>query len=353
MNIKSMLLGTAAGLLVASAASAADLPGEVVPAAVDYVKVCDTFGAGFFYIPGTETCLDISGRVRFRVSAWVYDDDSDDEDEDDTEFEFRADGRVDFDARTMTEYGQLRSFFRIAADGGEDSYGERDAFVDAAFIQLGYLTVGYAGDLFNGDVLYGVEGFGYFVGDQDRLQITVLADDLGGGFYVGGSITTQEDGTLRTGFDDVDDQLMLQAAVGIGGQPWGSFDLSFAYAPTDEALYDDAWAIKATAEIAATDALKARLTAAYGTDFDNDELITLGAAVAYTATDALTVYAGVRYDILDEDGPGDDEDAFALQAGVDYTVTDGLILTGEVNYVDAGDGDDEFFKGIVQLTRNW
>ncbi len=67
MKLGTLLLGTAAGLMVASAAQAADLPGEPVPAAVDYVKVCDTFGAGFFYIPGTETCLDIGGRVRFRV----------------------------------------------------------------------------------------------------------------------------------------------------------------------------------------------------------------------------------------------------------------------------------------------
>ena len=56
MNMK-MLLGTAAGLMVASGAYAADLPGEAAPAAVDYVKVCDAYGAGFFYIPGTETCL--------------------------------------------------------------------------------------------------------------------------------------------------------------------------------------------------------------------------------------------------------------------------------------------------------
>ena len=63
MNVKSILLGTAAAL-VASGAYAADLPGEAAPAAVDYVKVCDAFGAGFFYIPGTDTCLDISGRFR-------------------------------------------------------------------------------------------------------------------------------------------------------------------------------------------------------------------------------------------------------------------------------------------------
>ncbi|WP_181707760.1 porin, partial [Chthonobacter rhizosphaerae] len=118
MNIKSILLGTAAGLMVASAAQAADLPGEPVPAAVDYVKVCDTFGAGFFYIPGTETCLDISGRVRFRVTAFEADQDGDGDDDFSTQF--RADARVDFDARTMTEYGQLRSFFRLATDS-EDS----------------------------------------------------------------------------------------------------------------------------------------------------------------------------------------------------------------------------------------
>ncbi|MDP3898577.1 MAG: porin [Mesorhizobium sp.] len=31
--------------------------------APEYVKVCDVYGAGFFYIPGTETCLRISGSV--------------------------------------------------------------------------------------------------------------------------------------------------------------------------------------------------------------------------------------------------------------------------------------------------
>ncbi|WP_206064828.1 porin [Nitratireductor mangrovi] len=32
--------------------------------AVDYVRVCDAFGTGFYYIPGTETCLRIGGRIR-------------------------------------------------------------------------------------------------------------------------------------------------------------------------------------------------------------------------------------------------------------------------------------------------
>ncbi len=67
MNMKT-LLGTAAGLMVASSAYAADLPGDAAPAAVDYVKVCDSFGKGYFNIPGTETCIKIGGRVRAGLS---------------------------------------------------------------------------------------------------------------------------------------------------------------------------------------------------------------------------------------------------------------------------------------------
>jgi len=34
------------------------------PAApIEYVRICDAYGAGFFYIPGTETCLRIGGLV--------------------------------------------------------------------------------------------------------------------------------------------------------------------------------------------------------------------------------------------------------------------------------------------------
>ena len=61
--IKSLLLGSAAGLAAVVSAQAADLP-VAKAAPVEYVRVCSTYGAGFFYIPGTETCLRVGGRVR-------------------------------------------------------------------------------------------------------------------------------------------------------------------------------------------------------------------------------------------------------------------------------------------------
>ena len=60
--IKSLILGSAAGLVAMSGAQAADLP--VKAKAVEYVKVCSLYGAGFYYIPGTDTCIKLGGYLR-------------------------------------------------------------------------------------------------------------------------------------------------------------------------------------------------------------------------------------------------------------------------------------------------
>src|SRR4030095_9819003 len=60
--VKSLLLGCAAGLVAGAGAQAADLPVKAKP--VEYVKVCSIYGVGFFYIPGTDTCIKIGGWAR-------------------------------------------------------------------------------------------------------------------------------------------------------------------------------------------------------------------------------------------------------------------------------------------------
>jgi len=61
--VSQLLLGGVAGLAFASGAMAADLPVRKA-APVEYVRVCSVHGAGFFYIPGSDTCIKIGGRVR-------------------------------------------------------------------------------------------------------------------------------------------------------------------------------------------------------------------------------------------------------------------------------------------------
>ncbi|MET0277783.1 MAG: porin, partial [Pseudorhodoplanes sp.] len=63
--VKSLLLGSAAGLVAVAGAQAADLP--VKAKAVEYVKVCSLYGVGYYYIPGTDTCIKIGGYVRYEA----------------------------------------------------------------------------------------------------------------------------------------------------------------------------------------------------------------------------------------------------------------------------------------------
>ena len=71
--VKSLILGSAAGLIAMSGAQAADLP--VKAKAVEYVRICSLYGAGFFYIPGTDTCIKLGGylRVDTTFNGGIYD----------------------------------------------------------------------------------------------------------------------------------------------------------------------------------------------------------------------------------------------------------------------------------------
>jgi Porin subfamily len=146
--IKSLVLGSVASAAAVFGADAADLPGRTV-AAVEYVRVCSTYGSGFFYIPGTETCLRIGGRVRADALYVEPFDRSQDV------FGFRARGRIQADARTETAYGLLRTFirFEITQSSGSpfDLVGRTGTSPDVAqaFVQFGGLTAGKVTSFFD------------------------------------------------------------------------------------------------------------------------------------------------------------------------------------------------------------
>ena len=160
--VKSLLLGTAAGLLAVAGAQAADMPVKAKP--VEYVKICTLYGAGFYYIPGTDTCLKVGGYIRVQTdlhggSGGIVDgsprwparagftrDLTND-------INYRVRGVVTFDARTQTEYGTLRSYIRAgwenttpAATGGGTT---ATSYWDRAFIQFAGFTVGRAQSFFD------------------------------------------------------------------------------------------------------------------------------------------------------------------------------------------------------------
>jgi hypothetical protein len=151
-TIKGLILGSTAALLAVGGAQAADLP--VKAKAVEYVKICSLYGAGFYYIPGTDTCIKIGGAIRLDTSfnAAAYD----------TPFwqggaggnnlwtkdYFITRERINLttDTRTATEYGVLRTYANMQFDFSQNRESIAGGFteVDYAFIQFAGFTFGKA-----------------------------------------------------------------------------------------------------------------------------------------------------------------------------------------------------------------
>jgi hypothetical protein len=149
-SIKGVLCASAAGLIVIGKAQAADLP--VNAKAVEYVRICSPYGAGFSYVPGTDTCIKLGGYLRADVTfngagiqnipAW----DGNAGQHNRLRNQYIARSRQDFniDTRTPTDYGVLRTYFEsvMSWTTGTDGVASGSLGVYFAFIQFAGFTMG-------------------------------------------------------------------------------------------------------------------------------------------------------------------------------------------------------------------
>lgn len=193
MNMKRLVLGTAAGALAVTGAHAADLPVVVEP--VDYVRICDAYGAGHFFIPGTETCMLIRTRVRIDYNLYFnFDDDYRDRnfysgDVNDRLYRFRTRGYVRTSTITQTEFGQLTTFVDIFAESASEPRGSGDynnrIQLDQGLIQLGGLILGrFATTFGSGEGIYTVEQTFDLGNNTGAVNQIAYQFDFGNGFGV-------------------------------------------------------------------------------------------------------------------------------------------------------------------------
>jgi hypothetical protein len=153
--VKSLLLGSAAGLVAVAGAQAADLPVKAKP--VQYVKICSLYGVGFYYIPGTDMCIKIGGWVRAEYAwgsngsfAWgpfagnSYSRGTNNS-------VFRARGYITADARNQTEYGTVRAYIAVGLSENDVGLntGANTFSANRAFIQWAGFTFGRAQSFFD------------------------------------------------------------------------------------------------------------------------------------------------------------------------------------------------------------
>ncbi len=158
-KIKSLILGSAAGFVAIAGAQAADLP--VKAKAVQYVKICSLYGAGFYYIPGTDTCIKLGGYVQadanfnggnYNQPPWgspagVPNSGIDAQGRSGDMFTTRARSNFNIDTRTATEYGVVRTYWSSNfefSSGATFAPSSGNMTLDYGFVQFAGFTFGKA-----------------------------------------------------------------------------------------------------------------------------------------------------------------------------------------------------------------
>jgi hypothetical protein len=271
--IKSLLLGSAAGLVAMSGAQAADLP--LKAKAVEYVRVCSLYGAGFYYIPGTDTCIKLSGYLRVDVLANTQNDDTGNisgvsgaQNRLSPGYTWRSREDFDIDTRTATEYGVVRTFFdatfswtsgSFAGNGttaytgagvaGSDTIGVYYAFIQFAGFTMGkaisqfstpwtaYPANNFDGLVGGGGTVTGVNQFSYTAEFGNGISGTVSAQDPTA-YYQAGVNNLGAPGAFGYGTSDYASSVSPDFVGMIRvDQAWGLFQASVAAHDNHVAYY--------------------------------------------------------------------------------------------------------------------
>jgi len=341
MKIKSLLIGSAALMTVSTGSYAADAVVMAEPEPVEYVRVCDVYGAGFFYIPGTETCLKIGGYIRddININAGF------------TGYRNRARFTPTFDARSETEWGTLRGYaeVEINADTGPGWVAPGQYFnIAHAFIELqgasGTFRIGRTHSPYSRFLGYGVGPFtndiAYGFNNTSEVSYTFNG---GNGFS---AIIALVENPARAAW-----QTNVEGGINFA-QGWGSIGAIIGY----DAVNSE-WGGKAVARFkAANSGFSASLHVFYSS-------FTAGVPNTYRVS-ALqqnwSVAGGVGFQVSPKvafnafaqwfDSPAT-AGAWAFAANVAWTPVTNLLIRPEIRYQTAG--GVSVWDGVVRFQRSF
>ncbi|RAZ72939.1 porin [Mesorhizobium atlanticum] len=355
MNITSLLLGSAAALFGASDARAGVIA-AAEPDPTEYVKICDVYGAGYFYIPGTETCLRIGGYVRYDIGlgdVGAFDGAKATEQEDgSTNATWHKNARFTLKSWTNqeTEFGTLKTYSETRMNFGNlNAYSDgdglrnyafnRDLSLTFAWIQLGGLRVGKdwsAFDMFIGYPGNVINQMLVPYGDFDTTVVQYYFDGCDGV----SAVVSLEDG------EGAIDSLDSYVPHVVGGlkytQPWGAITGVAAYDSNYESV-----AGKVRVEVNVTDELSLFGMFGYGSngklnDDSNNAVDAHGRGFYKIWGGSWSFWAGGTYQFNETTAfnlqvSGDQLKNYAFAMNVAYTLVPDFTVIAEVDYDRCGD----------------
>ncbi len=272
--LKSVLLGSAAGLAAVSGTQAADLPVKAKP--VEYVKICSLYGEGFYYIPGTDICLKVGGYVRSDYGWNVtgartvqYTGAPGAQDRSVSPYSTRHRAHFNFDSRTQTAYGSLRTYVAVHIDNQDQ--GTVTVNPTRAFIQWAGFTFGHTKSFTDVPGTPGDDTFKSLFQTQNQSDTGANGTnqiaytwELGNGM----TLNVGADERRTKGIANLSNNVVTvgtNPATAFGpyqhptpwinfavNQAWGRFGVSAVFNKVNATYYNDAAAIPATLDVGST-----------------------------------------------------------------------------------------------------
>ncbi|MDM9621807.1 porin [Rhizobium sp. S96] len=339
MNIRMVMLTSAAALAaLSSPVFAADAIVAAEPEPVEYVRVCDAYGTGYFYIPGTETCLKIGGYLRFEVYGGP-------DQKGTSDWNARTRAQVQFTAKSDTEYGPLTGVIVLRNNGDNTS---TETTLDSAYIDVAGIRAGLFYSWWDDDL----SGETDVLSSHQTLHNSIRYQYESGDFYAGVSVDELEDGYYKPG----ENANNVGVAVGLGGKAGiFSYQLIGSY-DTD----NEEGAVRGIGYVEVgpgTIGLAAAWASGRNSYYDQSEW-TVAAEYALKATDKVTITPAAQYFgnyVTDTDSATPTSfkglgDAWAVGVTVDYQIVDNLYAKATVNYTDPDDAN-EVTSGFFRLQR--
>lgn len=346
MNIKSLLLGSAAAMVAVSGARAADAVVIPEPEAVEYVRVCDAAGAGYFYIPGGETCLKISGYVRYQIST-----SSDELSPGNEGWNKDTEARILFNSWRDSAYGAVTANIRldgniIHQDSSTNGSNSNALAFDRAYLTIGGLNMGLDTNAYDFDQDGAADTL--TANGTDRNQISYTANFGAGSFR----LQLLEDGNEN----------YVPNVIGVLAFAAGDFGVTAAVAYDDgnnaTIAGDDSWGAKVAVTYAGFGAHVAYSSeAGNGGDYSANYDWVIGANYGFDATDKLNInIAGVVG--LESADYGDTDYVLGVEAA--YALTETFSVSARARYfsdVSQGAGtfadDVDGWDGRIRFTSSF
>ncbi len=258
-GLKLLLASSSAIPVLVTGALAADLPSKKA-APIQYVKICDAYGVGFFWIPGSDTCVRVGGYVRAvyeftpgrairSVATGAVTQVGGDQDTSGMQIR----GRLELDGRTSSPWGTVQtvimlrgqntdginntgsSWSNFATSLGPAANGSTSMSMERAFIRFAGLTAGVATENFTAmpgtyfgnmwaSFSSGVKQLAYTATFGNGFSATIALESRGD-FPFNGSTTLASPGQANTQPDNG-----VQFVGNIrADQSWGFAQLSGAF----------------------------------------------------------------------------------------------------------------------------